>query len=115
MICLSEELQSTCLVSRTFNFDLFMEVDDLDSRDWTDRFQLSEAYRLDQLTASFNAWLNWSYKGVNFVIESNISDVSILKLDDQRTLNLASERVLINGDFTDDYCSVSFPATQLVH
>jgi len=96
-----------------FNFDIFMEVADLDSRDWTNRFQLTEDYRLEHLASSLNIWLNWNYEGVNFVAESDFSELSILKQGSER-LVVSSERVLVSGEFSDRYCSIAVSETAML-
>ena len=97
-----------------FNFDIFMEVADLDSRDWTDRFQLTEDYQLEHLASSLNIWLNWNYEGVNFVAESDLSDLSILKQDSDQRLVVSSEQVLVSGEFSDRYCSIAVSETAML-
>lgn len=96
----------------SFNFDVFVDVDDLDSLDWAQSFQLTEAYRLDRLATSFQVWLNWNRQGVNFVAESEISDLSLFKQDDQRPLKIETSRFYVSGEFSDSYCSINLPSAQ---
>lgn len=96
----------------SFNFDIFVDVEDLDSLDWAQSFQLTEAYRLDRLATSFQVWLNWNYQGANFVVESEVSDLSLFKQDDQRALDIETQRFYVSGEFSDSYCSINLPSAK---
>ncbi|GLQ31307.1 YhdP family phospholipid transporter [Litoribrevibacter albus] len=96
-----------------FNFDLFIDADDLDSLDWAQNFQLTESYRLDRLAGSMNVWLNWNYRGMNFVAESKVSDLSLLKQDDDKPLDIKTDRFYVSGEFSEAYCSINIPSANV--
>ncbi len=96
-----------------FNLDLFFEIEDLDSQDWAKSFQLTQDYRLDRIAAAVNVWVNWNYKGVNFVAETVVDDVSFSKLDESKQVTLETDSFYVAGEFSDVYCSIQVPSSTL--
>ena len=96
-----------------FNFDLFIEVEDLDSLDWTDRITLSETYQIDRLATTVRTWINWSYRGVDFVSQSELGDITVRNKEDGRHFKLSSKEILVAGNFSDNHCSINIPQAQV--
>ncbi len=97
-----------------FNFDLFVEVDDLDSLDWTDRIEVSEAYQIDRLATSVRTWINWSYSGLEFVSQTNLADLTVRNQEDGRSLIVSSDELLVSGSFNENYCSINIPESSVL-